>query len=307
MKPLRIYSPCWGPKHLDLLERCLGASLRWPKNFEAIRDAKWNILCHASEFNKVVEVATKVLPPEQIDTIEVHQSIEELTARRGIIMNDGLLVVVKKCIQENSQMLMATPDFIFGDGTIANMRQVGRQDGTCVSMAHPRVVPDILNQISPDKPLSNPELVTLAMKNPHQAWKTSEFGHNPSGTEVGGILWRRISPTVITLQHRMPSPYLVSFIQSDLEFLSTDTPYKVGAFGQWDHDWSVKIIGEERHRMVLSSDACFMAEVTSPELNCPPLRPINHAEPDIFWKQERLDHLLNHKINRQYVATFRSH
>ncbi len=302
MKPLRVFSPVWGPKHLDLLERCLGPSLRWPKNFEAIKDAKWNILCHASEFNRVVEIATKILPPEQIDTIEAHQSIAELTSRRGVLMNDALFVVARKCLEENAQMLMATPDFIFGDGTISNMRQLGKQDGTCVSMAHPRVLPSILDHISPDRALSNQELVTLAMKNPHEAWVSSEFGKDPNGTTVGGILWRRLSPTVVTLQHRMPSPYLVNFMQSDLEnFRAAE------AFGNWDHGWSVKLIEEERHRMILSSDVCFMAEVTSPECNVPPMRPINHVDPDDFWSQERTDHLLNHKINRQYVATFRSH
>ncbi len=304
MKPLRIFTPVWGHKHLILLQKALGQSLLWPKNHAAIAHARWTLFCHPSEIEQVCEIAGRIIPPEQIDTIEYPGSKDELTAKRGELMCGALCAVIKKCLVDGSQFMMATPDFIWSDGSIENMIQLASQRATCVAVPHPRVLPTILDFIH-DTPRSSYDLVTLASKHPHRSWVSSEMGQNPSGTFKSGIMWRKIKPGIVTLQHRMPSPYVVNFIPADLEFFQRDDGLKRAAFGAWDHDWSCMLAKEQRHRIVLSSDIAFMAEVTSAQDNVPPPYPANNAWPDDFWLQDRDQPLLSHQLNRQYISTFR--
>lgn len=299
MTPLRIFTPAWGEKHLNLLENALGKTLRWPRNYEAIKHARWNIMCHVSEREPVMEIATKILPREQIDLLEFGVEIHQLTASRGIIMNEALIRIVALCIQEKAQMLMSTPDFLWGDGTIEKMiKSAEGRPRVCVPIMHPRVLPQIMEELG--APLNNFELATKAMKYPHSSWVSSEDGASPSGTRIGGIRWMRVKKGVISVQHRMPSPYLVNFTFDDYKFFQIDTPEKRAAFGAWDHDWSCELLKQGRIRQMQGSDAGFMAEVTSPECNVPPMGPYNASEPDIFWHED-----YNHQINRQFVSCFR--
>lgn len=305
MKPLRIFTPVFGPKHIKLLDRALGRSFMWPKNHEAISKAKWTLFIHQSEFEQVMTVATKILPEEQIETIEDNGSLSDLIAWRGVLMCEALVKVMRKCIEEKTPMLMATPDFIWADGTISNMIQLAKQPGACVALPHPRVLPETLDTLDYlDHPMSSPDLVRVAMAHPHKSWTTSELGKH-HGTPKGGILWRKMGPGLITLAHRMPSPYLVNFVSTDIDFFTSNTSEKRAAFGAWDHDWASHLIQQQRWRQILSSDVGFMAEVTSPEDNVPPWTPMNTTTPDDFWLQERTDHLFNQKIGRQYISTFR--
>lgn len=305
MKPLRIYTPVFGRKHIDLLDKALGQSLRWPKNFAAIKHARWSLLIHKDEFEQVMRVVTKVLPPEQIETIESNLPLPTLIAQRGELMNDGVIKCIRQCLDQGSQFLMATPDFIWADGSIANMVKVANQPRVCVPIAHPRVLPSILHEIT-DKPMSFTELVSAHRRHQHRSWVTSEIGYDPSGTNVGGILWRKSNqPGVVTVQHRMPSPYLCNFTTDDWAFFRMDTPEKRAAFGAWDHNWADSLIESGRWRMVLSSDVAFMAEVTDSDQNVPPGKPFNPKEPDSFWFQDRTYPLLTHQMNRQFISTFR--
>ncbi len=303
MRPLRIFTPVWGHKNVILLEKALGQSFQWPKNQAAIAHAKWTIFTHPSDLDQVMAVAEKVFPGE-IEIQKYSGSKEELTQKRGILMCQAMCLVIEKCLAENAQFLMATPDFIWSDGSLPVLIQLGDQKNVCISLPHPRVLPTILDFIH-TMPRNNYDLVTLAMKHPHGSWTTSEFGRNPHGSFMGGIIWRKSGPGLITLQHRMPSPYLVNFVKSDLDFFRQDTATHQAAFGAWDHDWACKLAREQRSRMILSSDLAFMAEVTTAMDNLPPLRPANAREPDEFWLQERTQPLLTHQLNRQYIATFR--
>lgn len=40
---LRIFTGCWG-SYVDTFEKACAASLNWPKNREAIKDALWTII-----------------------------------------------------------------------------------------------------------------------------------------------------------------------------------------------------------------------------------------------------------------------
>lgn len=301
MKPIRIFTPVFGKKHISWLDRVLGTSFNWPKNKSALREAQWTLFIHSGEFEQVMTVVTKILPEQQIETIECHDNLDLMTAKRGVLMCEAFVKAMRACLKDGRQLLISTPDFIWADGTIANMRQLAQNPNTCVSLPHPRVTPSIIEGLT--KPLNSPELVNLFEHHAHRAWITSELGKH-SGSMIGGILWQRLNG-VITLQHRMPSPYLLNLIPSDLDYFTTTDPQRLAAWGAIDHTWAVHLCESERWRMLLSSDLGFMCEVTEPGDNIPKEHQLNTQHPDDFWKQERNDHLLHQKLNRQYVATFR--
>lgn len=299
----RIFTPVWGDKFINLFERALVRSFLWEKNHEALKDARWSLLIHKSEFEKVLSIATKVIPEDRIDTIEIDSPINQLTSDRGSIMCQGVVSVMDKCLKDGSAMFMATPDVIWGDGAIRNIRRAGLEKGTCVTFPHMRVLPSILDQIDfMPQPISNFKLATLAMANPHKSWTSSEHGVDPSGVHIGGIFWKKMGKGLVSLIHRMPSPYFINVLPEDKAFFMADGPEHKAAFGAWDHNWSAHLVSAGRFRMILSSDSGFMAEVTSPNENVPPTKPINPHEPDSF----ALNHLHN-QINRQFIATFRYH
>lgn len=302
MKPLRIFTPVFGKRHIDLLSRALGRSLLWPKNFETIKDAKWILFIHKNEFEQVMGIATKVLPSHQIETIEFDGSLEELTKARGILMCQAFAKTIRGCIRENTRLLVSTADFIWADGTLANMLTLSEQTNTCVSLPHPRVLPSILDHIDSSK--NSFDLVTLMMKHPHRSWVNSEYGKH-FATYKGGILWRRSGAGVLALQHRMPSPYMLNFTKDDIDYFTASNDNKIAAWGAIDHDWASHLCETQRWRMILSSDIGFMAEVTSENDNLPPQSPCDMKNPDDFWTQDRTTHLLHHRLNRQFIATFR--
>ena len=303
MRPIRIFTPVWGSKYIEWFEKALCGSLLWPKNFEVIKHAKWSILCHHSEFHQVAEIASKVLPPEQIETMEVNGPMEDLNRWKGIRMNEGVVSAMKKCVDQDSLFLMATTDFIYGDGTLANMIKEASVRRSCISMAHFRVHPTILPELN--APLSNYELVSLSRKHPHMSWTESEWLKNPSGSPVGGITWRDEGNGIHSVRHRMPSPYLCNITQEDVNFMATQNDEKMAAFGAFDHDWPAELIKQERFRLILSSDQAFMGEVTSPGDNCPTLRVVNPNEPDAFWHDHDEHNRLHHQMNRQFISCFR--
>ncbi len=296
---MRIFTPVWGDKHLDLLERALGQSFLWPENHSLIKDCMWTFLTHDFDRKKIIEIVRKIIPLEQIEFFPYEGSSFELTQMREFIMLEALYKMMDMCITENVPMLIATPDFIFGNGTIRNMALIGSQEGVCVSLPHPRVRPSVLREIGV-KPLSNAELISLAFKHPHKSWVLSECGLEESGSYIGGISWKRMSNRLVAVQHRMPSPFLVNFIPEDIEFFKTPVGRRAAAFGAWDHDWPELLISQQRQRLIGSSDVGAMIEVTDDDMNVPPITKANLHEPDAFQHSE------NHfKINRQFISSFR--
>ncbi len=294
---MRIFTPCWGRKHLNLLEKALGTSFLWPGNHQLVREANWTFLTHGFDKKKIIEIASKIIPENQIDFIPFHGSPYDLTAKREFVMLDALYIMMERCIKENRPMLIATPDFIFGDYSIRNMALIGDQDGVCVSMPHPRVLPCTLNEIT-ERPMSNAELISLAFKHPHKSWTLCEAGLKESGTYIGGIYWKKMSEKLVSVQHRMPSPYYVNFKPQDIHFFKTPTGRRLSAFGAWDHDWPELLINEGRQRLIGSSDIATLIEVTDADLNVPPIT--IGKEADKFQHSE-----LHYRINRQFISSFR--
>lgn len=288
----------WGGNHLDWFERSCVRSLMWPRNKLAVKDATWRIFTKHEDIERATQIAAKV-GVANIEYAVIPDRIQGNSPEMGAILLQCLIDMMDHCLNDGSRLLMTPPDTIFSEGTIEALILAGSQRGTCVAVPHPRVSPSIFGGIK-ESALSGAELTTLAMKHGHKAWTEAEVGHDKQNSFIGGICWKRLGPKIIAVTHRLPTVYLADFLPSDISFFRQPHDGLPPTFGAWDHVWPSTLIESQRQRMIGSSDAACIVEVTKEDLNVPPAHPVNPHEPDAFWRDE--DH---NKINRQYLYIMR--
>ena len=283
--PLRIYTALWGQKYIDLFEKTIIRSFSWPKNREALanENVTWSIHTNKKDVAKIIQLCKRT----GVENYEVTELSVELDGGHpdiGAILLGQFKSEISRCLETNSRLLIAPPDSIFGDGTIPSLLSTANQEGVCVAVPHPRTLPSIFEYPSRyceslKETLTNSELVTETFNNLHRTWSEAEVGFDRINSYVGGVCWRKINKGLYSVQHRLPTNYLLHFIPSDLQFFE-----KQICFGAIDHLWPTKLIQEERERVVGSSDVAFICEVTDPKQNIPPNYPYKKAEPDRFWR-----------------------
>lgn len=301
-----IFSMFYGQHYVDLFRRACFRSLNWPKNQLVLTGRTWNVITTTDHFDEVKKIFEGSPFKLQLFGIGEFQgvagcvNVKTSQCDGGVLMLNGLRDQIVFCLQNNSKLLLAPPDTIFGDGTVDNLLTLGSEPETCVAVAHPRVLPSILEPIeydgSTDGAISNQKLVSLSMKHAHDSWKFAEIGHKHNNSYMGGIAWKRLSESLISVTHRLPTPYFMGFNRSDWDYWCGTV-----SFGALDHSWpGDRLIRQERLRVVGSSDACFIAEVTDHDKNVPPVLtdetrerlPLN----DDYWG-DRLHHSVNRLFN----------
>ncbi len=299
---LKIFSAVWGKQHLEWFERATCRSLAWPLNKAALQHAHWIIYTTKEDAPRAIEIASQVLPKEQIEFVEMPRHVHGSSPEMGSVLLSGFLHTMRKCIIDGSRMLIAPPDTIFGEGTIPNLLIAGRQPHTCVAVVHPRVSPSIFAQIGVSA-VTNPQLVTRAWKHLHDSWTYAEAGLARTNSFVGGVSWYKL-PTqanAVAVTHRLPTVYLADFLPADLAFFQQPHDNLPPTFGVLDHGWPAEcLIDQQRQRLIGSSDACFIIELTDQEKNIPPLMNANPFEADAFWRD-----LKHNRFNRQVHVIFR--
>lgn len=303
-RALRLWSCFWGEKHLDLFEKALVQSLSWPINRQALAGAKWDIWTLEKEFPYVADIAKKVSIDIELNAADsfLERLPTEYLNDSGVMINQMLIKSIRRCIDTESQMLIAPPDTIFGGDSIPNILQAGEDPGSVVFVAHMRVVPSILGEID-ERGKSNWVLCDTALRFAHRSWVEAEAGKERSNSFVGGIYWQRRPNGVIAVRHRLPTPYLINWQSKDYDWFARPTPQGEwpAVMGEIDHAWpGAWLFQEERARVIGSSDDAFICEVTDPESNVPPLMNYSKDEPDKFWRGA-----FHNKINRAFQITFR--
>jgi hypothetical protein len=297
---LHVFSPVWGSHFTNLLEHALGRSFKWPLNAIALKNCIWTLLTTPESQNEILKLAHSIIPTAEI-RIQTSDRLTESNAPIGALKIQALLKSIAQCLDEKTSMLMSTPDFIWADGSIQNMWDESYPDegqGLCVSIAHMRVLPEfICDFLSPD----NDEMVSRGLRHAHFSWAGGEIGpYNANGIYHSGLAWRHVPGCrMITVQHQMPSPFLVNFTESDLTEFSRWKGMTPPSFGEWDHNWPSKLIDEGRLRYIGSSDVAFMVEITEPDKNVPPLEPARTPHDQFFRSEPSV------KIQKQFISTFR--
>ncbi len=290
--------------------------MNWPKNQAALSGHDWNIHTKREHFAEL-EALFKG-GPFNLQLFEIGETmrvagctpVKTSQCEAGVILLNGIRDQIAYSIQRNSKMLLAPPDTIFGDGTIPNLIDLGTGPKTCVSVAHSRVLPGILEEIdvlgATRGGISNPQLVTMAFEHAHDSWKFADVSHPKNNSYIGGIAWRELEKGLYSVTHRLPTPYFCDFTQGDYDFFWGQV-----SFGGWDHRWPAEnLIRQQRQRYVGSSDACFIVEVTEWDKNVPPdvsdqaRKQLDYArvsgELDQYWNGH-----FHNEINRQTSVIFR--
>lgn len=313
-RPLRVFTFVYGAHHVDTFIRGTMLSLSWPGNREALDGSTWTIVTKADDAARLQSAVEAKFPNVKLEIKIIPQTIQmsmgtvdttNMDASPLILMH--LQAEIKACLDAKPQCrtLLAPPDTIFSENSVPNMLALGSQDGVCVAVPHPRVHPEILDDIQ-NSHQSSENLVKLAMgKHAHQSWKAAEIGVDCQNSLVGGIAWRKLKGTygddiLISGQHRLPTVYLANWLAEDYAFFINQP-----SFGAYDHTWpGERLIRQERQRYVASSDVAFICEVTEFDKNIPPwtreMKTVIDAVPDAFYRDQ-----LHNCHNRLTVFTFR--
>lgn len=287
MKKIRLFTLVWGERYIDWFERACVASLCWPKNADTLQQhaVAWDILTRHEDADRLRNIAARLGIPVEI------RYLRDTGPNIGAVLQQALIDEMRLCLEQGQAMLLCPPDKIFGDGAIAGLVSQG---DTCVAVPHVRVLPSILPGIS--HPVSNAELVGLAWKHLHRSWSEANLAREMANCNVGGVAWREITPGLYAVQHRLPTCFLANFQDDDLTWFCSQV-----FEGGWDHLWPAKLVAEQRQRVLASSDAAFMAEITPEFENIPACAPVDPLNPDKYWGQHA-----HHWANRNIVAIFRA-
>jgi hypothetical protein len=294
--PIRMFTVVWGD-HMSWFGRSMLRSLSWPKNRAALRGARWNIFTKKRDEDQVLDLVKPLDIP-----IEIQEIPDELTSsskEMGAIILKCLHYVMLKCMREGQKLLMCPPDSLISEGGIATLNMLSQHGLACVAVPHPRVNPSIFSEIT-EGPMSGAELCGKAIKHLHKSWIDAEVNKPGQNTFIGGVNWYPIGEKMMAVQHRLPTIYMANFLPSDFAVFQRPHELFPSTFGFWDHVWPEKLVQQERLRVIGSSDACFICEVTKEDFNVPPQNFTNPFEPDSFWRE-----MGHNKLNRAFFSVFR--
>lgn len=300
---MKIFLPCWGDKHIKLFSQAAGRTLAWPKNKASVKGSEWCVLTNGEFNEKDLTRAITTIDEDAKITFNFCTDLMTSNADKGPLLLSALLKVVRKCLDDKEPLLMVTPDYVYGDGTIEAIKQVAGNLYS-VSFAHMRVEKKILDELT--DPMTNIQVQSLGMKNPHATWTKSHVEADPGFTFWGGIMWRDITKNLYAVTHYLPAPFFVNFHESDLEFFKAKHPFPHDklTFALWDHLFPTKLIQEGRLRYIGSSDLACMIEATETEDNWPDHNPVGIKNGDGYVKTTRLP-VFHNMIHQQFVSCFR--
>lgn len=281
---LRVFTFVYG-RYFDWFDRTV-ASLMWPLNRKALEGAVWSVYTNEGGESSVHKALAHTGLKVEINRITVEANI-------GKQLSLYLQGELQKCVDTGSALFLAPPDTIFGEGTVQTLVNLGSEGHNAISVPHPRV----LSTTFPDlkEPTSNAVLVSLAMEHMHEVWQLGNIKLAKNNAYTSGAGWRPIGEKLFAVTMRIPTPYFINPTAKDVETLAASGP------GGWDHKWPAHLVREQRHRILGSSDAAFMVELSPPDLPQGEVRDRNRTEPDAY----RGD-LLHHQINRNTVTIWRA-
>lgn len=275
---LRAFTVVYGEKHIARFRDGLVRCLAWPRNCAALEGAAWHIHTTPTEY-QIVRDAIK------------HLGIDYQLREIGVF-TDALVTQVMECSESGEALLTLNADNIFGDGSIEAMKRVAVEgEGLCVALAHPRVRPEFLSWMS-DAPMSNAQMVDLAMRTLHPSFTTSDMSREEVNTWAGGVSWRRLGDAVWGVTVNSPSIFLARVVPDDVLRLS--------APGAWDHHWPSELVQAERQRFIGGSDAAFVVELTDIGVHMPEL--VRKPQNAPYAYRHNREH---HRVNRNVVAVWR--
>lgn len=268
-------------------------SLSSSENRPLVEEANWIITSSSKEEYLRAVVSISNVFPKSSHTQLIYQELENPNVDRGQVLIKSVQWAANLCIADASPLLMATPDFFYGNGTIGAFSKIADEPGSCATIANIRVTPYFLFTGDLEE-LTNQELVSTAFDHLHKSWSES-----PRNLYHSGVKLKEIGSKLYAVEHFMPSPFYVNFLDCDKQYFKEWHERKPPGFGLWDHVWPTYLLEQGRLRYIGSSDAAVMLEVTDQDMNVPPLnKPENPT--NLFFR-----HHFHNNIQRQFVTIFR--
>lgn len=283
---IRLFTIAFGDQFLDWFERGLIKSLCWPKNFEALRKVEaYDIWTTKRDEERAKTIASKLDLPVVTHIIGDKGKAELFPALIGQML-----------VSRNNAFIFAAPDCIFGDGTIKTLIEVGSVPGICVAFMPLRVNEPGFIEAMGDQPLTNAQLVTLGMSRAHRGFTDADATKPKSNSLESAISWRKIGDGLYAVTGRCPSSFFMQPIKQDIKWMQ-DRP----KFGNYDHQFAGTLVEAQRQRVVGSSDAAFVVEITPLHIGVAALTDTNPLEPDRFWQT-----LPHYAVNRNVLCIWRA-
>ncbi len=284
---LEILSTVWGREYLETFKQTAIRSLAWENNKQSLitEGTTWNIYTDQEFIPELFELCMHL-------NAGITYNIQPRSSLRTYIDENqsATLWQMKRSIDSGCKVLLAPPDTLFGDGSVAGMLSAAADPGSVVVVPHPRVTPDILKE---EGSYSNAALVNIAWKHLHESWHHAEIGCDNQSSWMGGIWWQKVNG-LITGKHLLPSPYMLHFTEEDMDYFD-----KASGFGHFDWRWPGDIlVPQGRQRYIASSDLAFIVEITAPDKNIPP---IYEGQPKTGFHRNDP----HNKANAQIMFTFR--
>lgn len=287
---IRFFCFVYGEHFLDLLESVAVRSLCQSRNRQSIPfDAVVALYSDAPTIDR----ASLVL--EKLGQVESH--IVDLSGDTADIQNRAFAEEISRCHASNATMIVLGPENYWGDGSLGNILAIAGTQNVCVSAPHVRVDRNKFLAAMPDGDMNNRALVNLSMRTLHPSWVNADANKEQTSSYYAGISIREISAGLYSVTHRLPTCWLARFTKEDVAFFQRNTQGR----GLWDHAWPQMLIQSGRHRVIGSSDAVFIAELTDTNTHNVPLMPNNPSEPDAYCQPS-----LHAQVNRNTVAIWRS-
>lgn len=288
-RPVRLFSIVFNDRYLDWFERGCVPSLMWPRNREALKLVKaWDLWTTEADRKRAKAAADRVGIPVEIHPVIPPLSWDDKEAMKPALTR-VLIEQMGKCAQADQAFFWVAPDSIFGDGTIGAVMTLGAVPGVCVSFFPLRVKAEGFIEAM-GGPLTNAQLVKLAFTRLHPAFEQSDATRPYTNSFESGVSWRRLDAGLYAVTHRNPSAYLMQPTIGDYRWFAD-----MKKFGAYDHTLPKRLIEEHRHRIVGSSDAAFVVELTPEDAHVPALQQTSSGEPDRYRQQ--LHHHAVHRIS----------
>ncbi len=269
---IELLTIVYGAPHIELFRKAAMKSLAQPLNRKCFYDenTRWNICTDDNAFDFLRRTIDAFFPELELNFISRSDLRDYIDP-----IQSATIWQIKEAIKNKSKVILAPPDTIFGNGTIPGLLKAVKKDNDCVAVAHPRVLPSILDHDF--TLLNNAELVELTWKHLHKSWSDAMIGREGFNFRAGGVQWEYVNHN-IRGTHMLPSPYLLQFIVADLDFFQTQI-----SFGSFDHIWSSKMLIPQGRRVYAnSSEDAFIVEITDQHKNVPPIFP---GDSNIFWRE----------------------
>lgn len=291
LKPrkVRLFSIAYGDLYLDWLERACIRSLKWPKNYAALQERVrgWDVWTTKPYAERARAIAETLGFP-----VEIHDTMSGVREELGYALHGQ----VKLCYEGDVGMLWVAPDSIFGDGTIRSFMEIGRPRNLSVALAPMRVDCEGFLEALGDGPVSNARLVRHSFERMHPGFAAGEATREKTNTFKSGVYWRKIDEGLYAVSHRLPSPYLYQPMEGDHKWMLEHPK-----LAQYDHRFPSVLVDQQRQRVIGSSDAGFVAELTRRDVDAPEAELPDPFEPDKYFLG-----FSHNKANRNLVAIWRA-